>query len=94
MIFYGIIILGRSIIIKLFFMKRTFFKIFNNNKIDENLINEFMRNRDIAEKLPKLSDIEKIKLDQESALEHLYYSSKIEGVHLDASRMGRIINAQ
>lgn len=74
-------------------MKNLFLKTFKRNKIDERLINEFIKNNEMADSLPELSEIEKIKFDQDVALDHLYYSSKIEGVNLTRDRMTQIINA-
>lgn len=68
-------------------MNKFFQKIFMRNQIDENLINEFINKQEIAEKLPELSNIEKTKFEHDVAIDHLYYSSKIEGVDLKNNRL-------
>ena len=44
-----------------------------------------------AEKLPRLSDLEKTKFDNNLALDQLYYSSKFEGSKLTRNMMEEAI---
>jgi len=46
------------------------------------------------EKLPELSDVDKAKLNQEIALGHLYYSSKIEGTHLTHKQIENAVHGK
>lgn len=43
-------------------------------------------------KLPQLSPLDKAKFDHSIAIEHLYYSSKIEGTHLTDKKIEKAIN--
>ena len=49
--------------------------------------------RDI-EKLPELSAIEKAKLNQDIAVSHLYYSSRIEGTKLTDKQIERAVHGR
>lgn len=55
------------------------------NKRDS--IDEFIDQKKEANNLPELSPLEKVNFDREVDLSHLYYSSKIEGTHLDEKRL-------
>ena len=44
------------------------------------------------EKLPPLSAVDKVKLEQERDIEHLYYSSKVEGTTLNDQRLDKAIH--
>lgn len=46
----------------------------------------------VINKLPPLSTLEKTKLENNRALEHLYYSSKLEGTQLTQKRIERAIH--
>ena len=74
-------------------MKKILEKLFKRSKIDENLIKEFINKQEQAENLPELSDIEKVKFNQELAIDHLVNSSKIEGVDLKQLGLSKIIHA-
>lgn len=73
-------------------MKNLLTRTFRRNNIDQNLINEFIKSKEDVDKLPELSDIERTKFEYEVALDHLYHSSKIEGINLDGDRISQIIN--
>ena len=45
-------------------------------------------------KLPELSILEKVQLEQEYAIENLYYSSKLEGSDLTPKRIKQAIYGQ
>jgi len=42
-------------------------------------------------KLPPLSAVDKVKLEHDRDIEHLYYSSKVEGTHLTDQRLEKAI---
>ena len=65
----------------------------NQNDTNEGLITEFINTQEVVEKLPAFSDVEKVKFEQEIAIDHLYYSSKIEGTNLGTTRLSQAINA-
>jgi hypothetical protein len=44
--------------------------------------------------LPPMSDLQKAKMEQGMAIDHLYYSSKIEGTHLTKKRIDKAIYGQ
>ena len=44
-------------------------------------------------KLPPLSAVDKVKLEHERDIEHLYYSSKLEGSILTDERLDKAIHA-
>ncbi len=44
--------------------------------------------------LPPMSDLQKVKMEQGMAIDHLYYSSKIEGTHLTKERIDKAIHGQ
>lgn len=76
-------------------MKKMFKKLFNlnRNNVDEGLVAEFINTQKDVEKLPAFSDVEKVKFEQEIAIDHLYNSSKIEGTKLGKTRLSQAINA-
>jgi hypothetical protein len=45
------------------------------------------------QKLPPLSAVDKVKLDHDRDIEHLYYSSKLEGSTLTDERLDKAIHA-
>jgi hypothetical protein len=45
-------------------------------------------------KLPPLTSVQKAKLDNSRAIDHLYYSSKIEGTTLNDKRLDKAIHGQ
>ena len=47
-----------------------------------------------AEKLPRLSDVEKAKFDHSLAIDQLYYSSKLEGSHLTKKGLEEAIHGK
>lgn len=44
--------------------------------------------------LPDLPEIERVKLDQDTALDHLYYSSKLEGTQLTQKKIEKVIHGE
>jgi hypothetical protein len=60
----------------------------------EQLVDTFITTEQALHKLPELSPVEKVQLEQEIAISHLYNSSKIEGTTLNEERLGKAINAQ
>ena len=44
--------------------------------------------------LPPMSDLQKAKMEQGMKIDHLYYSSKIEGTHLNKARIDKAIYGQ
>ena len=44
-----------------------------------------------ADRLPKISSIEKAKFDQNLAIDQLYYSSKLEGSNLTTSDLQKVM---
>jgi hypothetical protein len=57
------------------------------------LISQLVQADDAARAMPPLSDLEKATLEQELAIEHLYYSSKIEGTTLKEPMIEQAIHA-
>ena len=51
-----------------------------------------MHMEEALNELPELSDVEKVQLEQEIAISHLYHSSKIEGTTLNEQRLEKAIN--
>jgi hypothetical protein len=47
-----------------------------------------------VEKLPALSDVEKVKFDQSLAIDQLYYSSKLEGSALTEKMIDKAIHGE
>ncbi|MEK7193562.1 MAG: hypothetical protein AAB652_02115 [Patescibacteria group bacterium] len=45
-------------------------------------------------KLPPLSPVEKAKLTNSRAIDHLYYSSRLEGTHLTDQRIEKAIHGE
>jgi hypothetical protein len=44
------------------------------------------------QRLPPLTDLQKAKMEQSMAIDHLYYSSKIEGTNLTKARIDKAIH--
>jgi len=57
------------------------------------LVDAFVHMEEALNGLPELSDVEKVQLEQEIAISHLYHSSKIEGTTLNEERLEKAINA-
>jgi hypothetical protein len=72
------------------------FDCFKNKKndfsLDNKLFDDFVVTQNNIEKLPKLSGKERKEFDREVAKSHLYYSSKIEGTHLNQKRLRQATN--
>ena len=60
----------------------------------EKLLNEFLEVQKIFKTLPKLTDLEKVKFDTDIAIDHLYYSSKLEGTELSQQAIQKAIHAE
>jgi len=63
-------------------------------KTFDTLLSEVVQIEKELKKLPPLSVTEKATLDHSRAIEHLYYSSKIEGTHLTEKRIDKAIYGQ
>jgi len=59
-----------------------------------NLLSRLVENERELNKLPPLSPLDKAKLDNGRAIDHLYYSSKIEGSHLTSDKINKAIHGQ
>jgi hypothetical protein len=58
-----------------------------------NLVDTLIRTEQSVSALPELSPVEKVQLEQELAISHLYHSSNIEGTKLNTERLEKAINA-
>jgi hypothetical protein len=56
------------------------------------LISRLAEVRSELQTLPPLSPTEKVRLQHDQDIEHLYYSSKLEGVNLSARRLTNAIH--
>jgi Fic family protein len=56
------------------------------------LISRLAEVRSELQKLPPLPPTDKVKLQQEQDIEHLYYSSKLEGTNLSDRRLTNAIH--
>jgi hypothetical protein len=65
------------------------FKLLKKNR----LVNTLIHTEQSLNALPELSAVEKVQLEQEVAISHLYHSSKIEGTNLNIERLEKAINA-
>jgi len=59
-----------------------------------NLIGKLVEAEVQLKKLPPLSPVQKAKLDNARAIDHLYYSSKIEGSNLTDRRLEMAIHGK
>jgi hypothetical protein len=57
------------------------------------LLDDFILTQRSVNSLPDLSPVEKVQLEQDIAISHLYNSSKIEGTSLNTERLSKAINA-
>ncbi len=69
-------------------------KIFKQGQNFNQLLNEFFQVEKNMKGLPKLSDLEKVKFDTDIAIDHLYYSSKLEGTKLSQKAIHKAIYAE
>ena len=73
-----------------------FLNLFSSNKSEkqkkEKTLRLFIATQNRVEKLPELSAIEKTEFEQGVDLEHLYYSSKIEGTNLTKEDMNKVVH--
>ena len=58
----------------------------------DNLLSRLVDQEARLNKLPALNPVQRAKLDTNRAIDHLYYSSKIEGTHLSEQRIERAMN--
>ena len=65
-------------------------KILNSEK----LLEQLLAVESALTKLPELSVLEKAQLEQNRAIESLYYSSKLEGTNLTKKRIDQAIYGQ
>ena len=56
-------------------------------------LDEFVKASHEVSNLPPLSSVEAVKFEHDIAIDHLYYSSKIEGTALDDKRLNQAIHA-
>lgn len=66
-------------------------KIFHKKTTSDHLISQMVDLKMELDTLPPLSAPEKAKLDQDFAIDHLYYSSKLEGTNLSNKRIEQAI---
>lgn len=82
---------------RLNFMKNLFIKAIGfgvENTAESSILTQFIDTQSEVAKLPQLSPVEKVQFEQELAIDHLYYSSKIEGSNLSQKRLTKAIHAQ
>lgn len=58
------------------------------------LVDAFISTQQSVSKLPVLDAVEKVQLEHDIAISHLYHSSKIEGTTLNEERLHKAIDAQ
>jgi len=58
-----------------------------------NLVDTFIHMQQSVNKLPVLDAVERVQLDNDIAISHLYHSSKIEGTTLNEKRLQKAIDA-
>ncbi len=61
-------------------------------KTFDNLLDKLVEKERKINDLPALSSLDKAKLDHDIAIDHLYYSSKIEGTTLNDKRIEKAIH--
>lgn len=64
-----------------------------SSKDYDKLVDAFIHTEQSLKELPELSPDEKVSLEQEVAISHLYNSSRIEGTSLNETRLTKAINA-
>lgn len=74
-------------------MINTYMKKKRTKRFDQ-ILSRLVKKEQELKKLPQLSPPEKAKLESEIAIDHLYYSSKIEGTHLTDERIGKAIHGE
>lgn len=77
-------------------MKKALKKTLKGKSLSGNqrdILNEFIDTQNEVKSLPQFSPVEKVKFDHDVSIDHLYYSSKIEGSHLDDKRLNEAIHA-
>ena len=57
------------------------------------LVSQLIDTQEELNNLPQLSGLERAKLEQDIAIEHLYYSSKIEGTNLTQPQIQKAIHS-
>lgn len=75
-------------------MVRWLWKRIRGGDAYKSLIFDTLAAQDRMESLPALSELERAKLEQEMAIDHLYYSSKIEGTILTKPQIENAIHAK
>jgi len=66
-------------------------KLHSKISSSDKLITKLVNTEQILKKLPPLSPLDKAKLEHSIAIDHLYYSSKIEGTILNDKQLGNAI---
>lgn len=64
------------------------------NKLQETMLDRLVEMEVGLKKLPPLTPVQKAKLDNARAIDHLYYSSKIEGSSLTDKRLEKAIHGE
>lgn len=65
--------------------------VIKKSQKSEALLEKVVSIESVVNQLPPLSALEKSKLENSRAIDHLYYSSKLEGTQLTQKRIDRAI---
>jgi hypothetical protein len=65
-----------------------------NKRNPDNIIDQYLKGEKRLKSLPQLSVAEKVALDQSVDIEHLYFSSKIEGTNLTKRQIEEAIHGK
>lgn len=63
-----------------------------NTQSTDKLLAKLLAKQESIKKLPALDDLEQAELDHTIALDHLYYSSKIEGTNLTKKQIDKAVH--
>jgi hypothetical protein len=81
-------------VLKLFRTIRSHFSSrFSQESSFDLLVSQLIDTQEELNSLPQLSGLERAKLEQDIAIEHLYYSSKIEGTNLTEPQIQKAIHS-
>jgi len=72
-------------------MVRWLRNLFRGQKDLDSLLSDLITTQDELRNLPQFSDLERAKFEHELALDHLYYSSKIEGTALSKRQIDKAV---
>lgn len=84
---------AKSAIIKMKSMKKVVKKK-NSGRTLSSIFDNLLKEEKITKTLRPLTEVEKAKLEQEIAIEQLYYSSKLEGSHLTSEAIEKAIHGK